>query len=97
MSHAGRRIASTAAAAAAVALPVAADGSAHADALPLVGSLPVVGNLAQGQTATHLAQALPLSGLPVVGGLTGPQPASRGPTRPVARRLRTRSRRATGL
>lgn len=72
MSHAGRRIASTAAAAAAVALPVAAAGAAHADTLPLVGSLPVVGSIADSATSGtgNLTQALPLSGLPVVGGLT---------------------------
>jgi len=61
MSHAGRRIASTAAAAAAVALPVAAAGSAYADTLPLVGSLPVVGNLADSATGGGIAQALPIS------------------------------------
>jgi hypothetical protein len=71
MSHAGRRIASTAAAAAAVALPVAAAGSAYADALPQVGSLPVVGNLVDSATSGGIAQALPVSGLPVVGSLAG--------------------------
>ncbi|HEV2346729.1 MAG TPA: hypothetical protein VGS97_21690 [Actinocrinis sp.] len=72
MSHAGRRIASTAAAAAAVALPVAAAGSAYADTLPVVGQLPVVGNLANSATANtgSLTQAVPLANLPVVGGLT---------------------------
>jgi hypothetical protein len=72
MSHAGRRIASTAAAAAAVALPVAAAGSAYADSLPLVGQLPAVGNLADSATSSTggLTQGLPISNLPVVGGLT---------------------------
>ena len=72
MSHAGRRIASTAAAAAAVALPVAAAGAAHADTQPLVGSLPVVGHQADTATAGTggLTRALPLSNLPLVGGLT---------------------------
>jgi hypothetical protein len=74
MSHAGRRIASTAAAAAAVALPIAAAGSAQANSLPLVGELPLVGNVATSTVpsaaADRLAQALPLSGLPVVGVMT---------------------------
>lgn len=65
MSHAGRRIATAAAAAAAVAVPVIAAASAQADSLPAVGSLPVVGSIA--------GQSLPLSGLPVAGGvLSGP-------------------------
>jgi hypothetical protein len=96
MSHVGRRIATTAAAAAAVALPVAAAGAAYADALPLtaglpltsvlpvagtmseLGSLPVGGGLTNSVTGPltsgvtdHLGDALPLSGLPAVGGLTG--------------------------
>src|SRR5215470_15475108 len=72
MSHAGRRIASTAAAAAAVALPVAAAGSAYADTLPLVGTLPAVGNLADSATTGtgSLTQGLPITNLPTLGGLT---------------------------
>jgi hypothetical protein len=70
MSHAGRRIATTAAAAAAVALPVAAAGAAHADTLPLVGSLPVVGGIADTAASGGLTSALPLSGLPALGGAT---------------------------
>ncbi|HEY3870202.1 MAG TPA: hypothetical protein VGM10_17690 [Actinocrinis sp.] len=57
MSHVGRRIATTAAAAAAVALPIAAAGSAFADTT----GLPVAG----------LAQGLPVAGLPSVGDLGG--------------------------
>src|SRR5947209_8633225 len=66
MSHAGRRIASTAAAAAAVALPVAAAGSPHADTLPPVGSppvggLPVVGSLTGQQAANGGSASMPTS------------------------------------
>lgn len=60
MSHAGRRIASAAAATAAIAVPVIAATSAHADGLPIVGGLPAVGSL---------TGALPLSSIPVNSGM----------------------------
>jgi hypothetical protein len=67
MSHAGRRIATTAAVAAAVAMPIAAAGSAFADTtgLPTAG-LPAASGLTDG-----LTQGLPLSGLPGVGDVAG--------------------------
>lgn len=67
MSHAGRRIATTAAAAAAVALPIAAAGSAFADTTGLPMADSGVGQLAASGMTDQLSQALPLSG---VGGLT---------------------------